>query len=98
MRRVKKTVFPVDPQIYESAVLGAAVRASRTEAGISLEEAAMTLGIAKQTLADLERGKPTVSLGTSLKVAHEFGLTLFVVRSCDKNLVFTNLKKNHDTN
>lgn len=97
MRRVKKTVFPKTAEIHESFVLGAAIRASRTEAGMSLQEAAMTLGISKQTLADLERGKPTVSLGTSLKVAQEFGLTLLVLRNCDKNRALINIS-DHDTN
>lgn len=97
MRRVKKTPFPTNPELHETAILGAAVRASRTEAGMTLEEAAMTLGIAKQTLADLERGKPTVSLGTSLKVAREFGLTLFVLRNEDKNRLLTHIN-HHDTN
>jgi DNA-binding XRE family transcriptional regulator len=93
VRRVKKTDFPSDMEVSESSVLGASIRASRTEASLSLEEAAMTLGIAKQTLADLERGKPTVSLGTVLKVVRELGLTLFIVRNCDKDRVLISLKK-----
>jgi transcriptional regulator with XRE-family HTH domain len=35
------------------------------------------LGIAKQTLQDLERGTGTVGLAIALRVAAEFGVTLF---------------------
>jgi len=91
MRRVVKTKFPLNPLIDELSVLGAAVRASRTEAGMTLAEAAMTLQITPKTLADLESGKPTVSLGIALKVAHGFGLSLLVIRDTELDFVMKTL-------
>lgn len=73
-------------------MLGAAVRACRTQAGLTLEEAALTIGVAKQTLADLEAGKPTVGLGLVLKIAHELGLALFIAPSHERERVTNAIK------
>jgi transcriptional regulator with XRE-family HTH domain len=78
MKRVVKTPFPEDPLLVDARHLGLAVRAARTSSGQSLPEAALALGVAKQTLADLESGKATVALGTALRVARELGVSLFV--------------------
>jgi transcriptional regulator with XRE-family HTH domain len=87
MRRVKKTPFPKSHWIDHGRILGAAIRASRTEAGISLVEAALALDIPKQTLADIEAGKPSVRFGTYLSVAQAFGLSLFVAQRYKKDSV-----------
>lgn len=87
MKRVKKTAFPPAPLLRDAEVLGAAVRACRTEAGMTIDEAAMTLGVAKQTLNDLERGKPTVGLGLVLKITQGLGLGLIAVRNHEAPLV-----------
>ena len=68
-RRVVPTAFPTDPQLTTPDELGAAVRAARTAGGLTLEEAALAVSVAKQTLGDLEAGKPTVGLGIALRVA-----------------------------
>ena len=65
-------------------MLGAAVRAARTGAGMALRDAAAFVGVAKQTLSDLEHGKPSVSLGVALKIAEGLGVTLFVVAAADR--------------
>lgn len=78
-RRVVPTAFPVDPQLTTSEEFGAAVRAARTASGLTLEEAALAVSVAKQTLGDLEAGKPTVGLGIALRVAKALGVSLFVV-------------------
>ena len=83
MKRIVETVFPNDPQILDAAVLGKAVRACRTQAGLSIQEAALSIGVAKQTLSDLEAGKPTVKLGHALKIANDLGVNIFVVQSRD---------------
>jgi transcriptional regulator with XRE-family HTH domain len=67
-----------------STILGKAVRTCRTEAGLTVEEATLTTGVAKQTLSDLEAGKPTVKLGNVLKIANGLGVNLFVVHSRDR--------------
>lgn len=78
MKRVVPKPFPLDPVIRDSAALGQAVRAARTATELTLVEAAIALGISRQTLADLESGKPTVAVGTALRVANELGVSLFM--------------------
>ena len=84
MRKTKPTTFPPDPVVTNAAVLGAAVRAARTGAGLRLADAAALLGVAKQTLSDLETGKGTIGLGLALKIAEGLGATLFVVPSTER--------------
>ncbi len=79
MRRTVPIPFPSDPVLTDAGVLGTAVRAARTGAGMTLEDAAAFLGVAKQTLGDLERGKDTVGLGLTLKISDGLGVALFVV-------------------
>lgn len=78
MKRVTPKPFPLDPLVREPKQLGQAIRAARTAAALSQVEAAVALGISKQTLTDLESGKDTVSIGTALRVANELGVSLFV--------------------
>lgn len=87
MRRVVKTPFPSDPVLKSASALGAAVRAARTATGMTLEEAALTMGVAKQTLSDLETGKSTVSLGLALKIANDLGVALFLAPAADRERV-----------
>ncbi len=77
-RRVVPTAFPTNPQLRTCDELGAAVRSARTASGLTLEEAALAVSIAKQTLGDLEAGKPTVGLGIALRVAQALGVSLFI--------------------
>lgn len=77
-RRVVPTAFPTAPQLRTCDELGAAVRAARTASGLTLEEAALAVSIAKQTLGDLEAGKLTVGLGIALRVAQALGVSLFI--------------------
>jgi transcriptional regulator with XRE-family HTH domain len=87
MKRVVKVPFPSDPLIAAPGMLGIAIRAGRTEQGLTIEEAAMTIGIAKQTLSDIEAGKPTVGLGIVLKVAGDLGVSLFVAPARDRERI-----------
>lgn len=87
MRRVVKTVFPEDPFLNEPVMLGSAIRAMRTSQGMTIEEAAMTIGIAKQTLSDIEMGKPTVSWGIVLMAANNLGVSLFMVPNKDRERI-----------
>ncbi len=80
MKKVKPTPFPGNPVLADAKVLGSAVRAARTAAGMTLAEAAMSIGVAKQTLSNLEAGKPGVGLGLSLKIAQALGLGLVVLQ------------------
>ena len=79
MRRVVPTPAPSDPTVLDIKSFGIMVRAARSSSGMTLEDAALTMGIAKQTLANLETAKSAVGLDTALRVAHQFGVALFGV-------------------
>jgi len=81
MKRIVEVPFPSDPQIVDPSVLGQAIRAARTQAGLTIQEAALSIGVAKQTLSDLEAGKPSVKLGYVLKIAKDLGVCLFAIPS-----------------
>jgi transcriptional regulator with XRE-family HTH domain len=81
MRRVVPTPFPADPWADEPAVLGAAIRSARTQAGMTQGEAALALGISRDVLSDLERGKAAVALGTALRVAATLGVGVLITPS-----------------
>lgn len=87
MKRVVPTPEPLDPLVPDAAAFGVAVRAARTAAGMSLADAALLLGIAKQTLSDLETARASVGLATALKVGRELGVTLFAVPARDREWV-----------
>lgn len=76
MRRVVPLPFPEDPTISSPAQLGTVLRAARTQSTLSLEDLALTLGIAKQTLQDLERGTGTVSLSIAFAALAGLGIAL----------------------
>lgn len=79
MKRVVATAFPTDPCVNSPTTLGAAIRAARTQAGMRQEDAALSIGVALQTLVDIEAGRPGVSIGKILQVAQGLGVSLLVV-------------------
>ena len=87
MKKILPTPFPPDPLLTDIAVLGAAIRAARTAAGLRLIDAASLIGVARQTLNDLENGKPTVSVGNALKIADGLGVALFCVPAAERERV-----------
>ncbi len=87
MKRVTPTATPIDPMLSDALAFGAAIRAARTSAGLSLADAAVTLGLAKQTLSDLETAKGSVGLPTALHVARELGVAVFGVPSAQRELL-----------
>jgi transcriptional regulator with XRE-family HTH domain len=87
MRRVSAISPPKDPLVKTSAELGAAIRAARCAARMSIADAAMQLGVAKQTLSNLETAKGSVGIDTALRAANEFGVSLFAVPATERELV-----------
>ena len=87
MRRVVPTTPSADPQVADALAFGAAIRAARTASGMTLVDAAASLGIAKQTLSDLETARASVGLMIALKVAHGLGLALFAVPAKERERV-----------
>lgn len=86
MKRVVSTSFPSDPFLDSPMTLGSAIRSARTQAGIRLEDAAMTIGVSLQTLVDIEAGKPGVSIGKILQVANGLGVSLFVIPQSQREI------------
>jgi len=84
MKRVTPTATPIDPQLLDAPAFGAAIRAARTSAGLSLADAAVALGLAKQTLSDLETANGSVGLPTALHVARELGVAVFGVPASER--------------
>jgi HTH-type transcriptional regulator / antitoxin HipB len=68
---------PVTP-IQSVAQLGAAVRAHRVEAGLTLAIAAPLCGVSVKFLQALETGKSTVQFDKALDVARHFGIQLLI--------------------
>lgn len=76
MRKITATPFPAHSTLTNPEEVGALVRAVRTAAGMTLEETALTVQVAKQTLQNLEKGKGTVSLVLVFKVLTGLGIRL----------------------
>ena len=91
MKRVVAQKFPTNPSLRTTVDLGTALRAARTSAGLSLDAAALGLGISKKTLLNLEQGAPSVAIGTALHAATQLGVALFMVPAAHKDLARRNL-------
>lgn len=93
MRRVVATNFP-DEQIIESPdLLGEAIRAARTQSGLTLLEAALSAGVSKQTMQRIETDPSSVGFGLLLQVGRLLGVSLFVVPAGSRVLVHKTVKK-----
>lgn len=60
------------------ADLGLALRATRKGSKVRLDDLADIAGVSKQFVSDVERGKPTVQLGLTLRLLAEMGLHVTV--------------------
>ncbi len=79
MKRVKPVPPPADLFVADTKAFGAAIRAARRAADMTLTEASLLLGVARQTLTNLETAKSGVSLETALRAAREFGVSILAV-------------------
>lgn len=79
MRRIKQIPPPEESLVLDSKAFGASIRAARCAANMTLADAALLLGVARQTLANLETAKSSVSLETALRAAREFGVAILAV-------------------
>jgi len=53
---------------------GLAIRALRKQAGIRIDDFALTAHVSKQFMTDLENGKPTVQMGKVLMLLQNLGV------------------------
>ncbi len=87
--------FPLisEKALAVSSAEAAAIRAARTASGLTLEEAALAVSIAKQTLGDLEAGKPSVGLGIALRVAKALGVSLFIAPAGEAGAIVQRIRE-----
>lgn len=65
-------------EVNDAADFGARVREERKRLGLRQEDVALGAGVGVRFLGELERGKPTVELERTLRVARSLGLTVHV--------------------
>lgn len=87
MRTVVPVPPPADPAVTDARALGAAIRAARTAARVTVLEAAAAVGVSRQTMVNIETGKGAVALPIVLRAAAELGVTLFAVPAADRDVV-----------
>lgn len=78
-KKIKTIETPRSQGGLTPELLGAFVRAKRTQLGLRLEEAAAFSGVAKDTMMKLEHGREKVQLGTALKICKALGIKLEVI-------------------
>ena len=86
MKKVVAKPFPA-PLLTSPSDFGLAVRAARTSVNLTMADAALAIGIARQTLQDIEKGVGTVGIGLCLKVAQQLGVSLFCAPASDRQKV-----------
>ncbi|RYX90292.1 MAG: XRE family transcriptional regulator [Comamonadaceae bacterium] len=79
MKRPKLVTPPADLFATDIKAFGASIRAARRATKMTLADAALLLGVARQTLTNLETAKSSVSLDTALRAAREFGVSILAV-------------------
>jgi len=77
-KRVIPTDKPLNNQVTDTTQFGDFIKYKRTQAGLSLEQAAQLCNINHLTLSKLEKGSEGVRLSTALDVAMMFGLSVSV--------------------
>lgn len=60
------------------ATLGAAIRSRRGDLGLTQEDLALSIGVNRKVIGQLEGGKETVRLDIALKAARALGLNVGV--------------------
>lgn len=65
---------PTSGQIPNREALGHIIRYTRMQAGMTVEDAALSIGVAKATLLRVEQGKAGVQFDNLLKIVHGLGL------------------------
>jgi transcriptional regulator with XRE-family HTH domain len=79
VKQIKKLKTPELDQALTAELLGKAIRARRTQSNLRLEDAAALCGIAKQTLMNIEHGKPTSQFNNVLQICAGLGIKLRIL-------------------
>lgn len=92
MKTVQPTPFPQDPFVSSVKVLAEAVRAARTQARVTVSDAALVANVSIQTLVDVEAGRPGVSIGKILQIADALGVSLFVAPAGQREVLRSQIR------
>lgn len=76
--------MPQADEVSSAKLLGAYVRAKRTQSGLKLEDAALLCNVAKDTLSKIENGSGGVRLDNVLHVCAMLGIELYVKKWKEK--------------
>jgi len=71
-------IMPSSVSVSTPEELGAALKAARIARGLRLEDLALAAGVGRRFVGELERGKPTVRLAETLRVAEALGISVSV--------------------
>ncbi|GEA52316.1 transcriptional regulator [Vibrio inusitatus NBRC 102082] len=77
-RKVKASSTPDLNRPFSLPLLGQAVKARRTQAGITLADAASLSGVAKQTFINIEKGSSDVKVSSLMQVIVAMGVKLCI--------------------
>lgn len=77
-KQIKPSATPDLTQALSPELLGAAIKAKRTQSMLRLEDAALLCGVAKQTLMQVEHGHANTQLATLLQICHGLGIELTI--------------------
>lgn len=80
MKKITKLKAPVFEQLLTPVLLGQAIKARRTQAGLRLEDAAALCGVAKDTFMKIEHGNPTSQLQSVLRICAGLGIKIQIAR------------------
>jgi len=81
---VKKYESPNLNTAFTAKLLGAAIRAKRSQSRLRLEDAASLCGVAKQTLMKIEHGQGTSQLASILQICDGLGIKLQILPWADE--------------
>lgn len=79
MPRLKPTPPPESGRIDNQADLGRIIRYMRMQAGLTADEAALSIGVAKATLLRAEQGQGALQFDTLLRIFDGLGLRLIAL-------------------
>jgi transcriptional regulator with XRE-family HTH domain len=70
--------------IEASSILGSSIRAARLRRRWTIEELAERVGVSRPTIIKIEKGDPSVAIGTAFEAATLVGVPLFAADSAER--------------
>jgi len=86
-KQVIPTENPGESLISDSALLGAIIKAKRTEIRMKLSDCAALCGVGINTLSRIENGNPNSTIGAVFSVLNGLGIKLSILEKIDKSTI-----------